>query len=416
MTRIHHDRPTKGAFGASTLDRTRAAASRKKKGYKVMMEVVEQEKKKLRSVPTYTADAPPGYMFVPLGYHSDLTEYCKERCRKRNLPVHVVSAKPKGKAQTGPENESAPRIDTQRIGHHFPNEIIDEACDVLGYRYRNGVFQKSTRNYDNNQLSRKIQSIQYDQQRMVLHDRPNPAKSREQVQAAVLEVFPKIPDADLTAILDHAFEEGSKRVGNATELTLARRVQLAVGAYIRHQYTDYDKLLKSGVTWPDARQLAQPASYAKLKEWRDEAESNELEETFREIIVLDDDDDDDHSSSDGSSSASLDRDHSMDVEYISSQATARELQPEETAFLARPDPYAASRRSRRTIYLPLHRPSGPTSLVNPMDVYNARQANRVHVRPHPFTMSRQPQAQRRHDSRVSAAPYVADSSVVTYCH
>jgi hypothetical protein len=39
-----------GASGARTLERTRAVASRKKKGYKVMMEVVEQEKKKLRSV------------------------------------------------------------------------------------------------------------------------------------------------------------------------------------------------------------------------------------------------------------------------------------------------------------------------------------------------------------------------------
>lgn len=116
-------------------------------------------------------------------------------------------AKPKGKTQQGPENASAPRIDTQRIGHHFPNEVIDEACDVLGYRYRGGVFHKSTRNYENNQLSKKIHSIQYDEHRMVLHDRPNPAISREQVQAAVLEVFPKIPAADLAAILDHAFEE-----------------------------------------------------------------------------------------------------------------------------------------------------------------------------------------------------------------
>jgi hypothetical protein len=162
-------------------------------------------------------------MFVPLGYHTDLTEYCKEKCRKRNLPVHVVSvsnplsslyshlmlskARPKGKSQPGPGNETAPRIDTQRIGHHFPNEVIDEACDVLGYRYRNGVFQKSTRNYENNQLSKAIHSIQYDQSRMVLHDRPNPARSREQVRDAVLEVFPKIPAADLAAILDHAFEE-----------------------------------------------------------------------------------------------------------------------------------------------------------------------------------------------------------------
>lgn len=191
-------------------------------------------------------------------------------------------------------------------------------------------------------------------------------------------------------------------------------MQLAVGAYIRHQYTDYDKLLKSGVPWPDARQLAQPASYAKFKEWRDEAESNELEETFREIIVLDDDDDDedDDSSSDGSSSADVDREHSMDVEYISSQATARELQPEEAPFVARPDPHGAIRRSRRTIYLPLHRPSGPTALVDPVDVYNRRQVNRLPTGRHFFPIEYQPQPQRRHDSRVSH--YTMEPSVTTH--
>jgi hypothetical protein len=105
MTRVHNHHAHSGAHGHSTLDRARAV--RKKKLYKVVMEVVTQEKKKLQSIVrgmlapvsdpqadvlqmSYNADAPHGYTFVPLG-NRDLTEYCKERCRKRNLEVHIVS-------------------------------------------------------------------------------------------------------------------------------------------------------------------------------------------------------------------------------------------------------------------------------------------------------------------------------------
>lgn len=63
---------------------------RKKKPYKVILESVTQEKKKLRSAISYNAQAPPGYAFVPAG-HPDLTEKCKELCRTRGLEVHVVS-------------------------------------------------------------------------------------------------------------------------------------------------------------------------------------------------------------------------------------------------------------------------------------------------------------------------------------
>lgn len=65
-------------------------AHRKKKPYKVILESVTQEKKKLRSAISYNAQAPPGYAFVPAG-HPDLTEKCKELCRTRGLEVHVVS-------------------------------------------------------------------------------------------------------------------------------------------------------------------------------------------------------------------------------------------------------------------------------------------------------------------------------------
>ena len=39
---------------------------------------------------TYGSDAPAGFGFVPAG-HPEITEWCKEQCRQRNLDVHIVS-------------------------------------------------------------------------------------------------------------------------------------------------------------------------------------------------------------------------------------------------------------------------------------------------------------------------------------
>lgn len=84
----------------------------------------------------------------------------------------------------------------------------------------------------------------------------------------------------------------------------------------------------------EARQKVQPISFAKLKEWRDEDDSNELEETFREIIVIDDDDDE-SDTSDGTLSDGERRDRSLEI--VSSRATARELQPDYHAGVSRGD-------------------------------------------------------------------------------
>ena len=83
------------------------------------------------------------------------------------------------------------------------------------------------------------------------------------------------------------------RVGTAPELTLPRRVQLAVVAHIRHNYTDYDKLLRH-VPYHTARAMAEKPSLDKLAEWRgdDEDHPNAVEEILREVIVIPDDDED----------------------------------------------------------------------------------------------------------------------------
>ncbi|KAI0590177.1 DUF2293 domain-containing protein [Pyrenophora tritici-repentis] len=275
MARIQNQRASQRN---DVRDGSRAALRKKKNKdqYKIVLEAVTQEKKKLHSILTYASNAPDGFGFIPAG-HPEFTEWCKEQCRQRNLDVHIVSAKPKNKTHTDPAKLSH---HVHRVGHHFPMRIVNLACSKFGYDYdiRKGLRKTNDRE---NWIAQRFEAYSSRQA-----NQGGPTTERETkmyIHDAVREMFPKIPEADLQAIVDHAFEEGTDRVGNAKGLSLARRVQLAVVAHIRHMYTDYDKLLKSD-GWQAARAQVEHVSLAKLKEWRDEAgeQSNELEETFRE--------------------------------------------------------------------------------------------------------------------------------------
>lgn len=347
------------------------AAHPKKKPYKIVLEAVTQEKKKLNSILTYASNAPTGFGFIPAG-HPEVTEWCKEQCRQRNLDVHIVSAKPKSKMHADPEKLSH---HVHRVGHHFPLEIVQLACSKFGYTYNKSHGLRKARTSDRiNWIARSMEK--YSTRQQALHGRPSTEKeTKDYIHGAVREMFPKIPEADLSSIVNHAFQEGTNRVGNAKELSLARRVQLAVVAHIRHTYTDYDKLLKTD-GWMTARSQVEHISLAKLKEWRDEVgeQSNELEETFREVIVLDDDDD---QSSDGESPPFADnREHSMEI--ISNRATARDLQPERYIDYPHISLHNTRRAPRPTIVMqrPLPPPpppsrttySGSSSLQPPFEV------------------------------------------------
>lgn len=122
---------------------------------------------------------------------------------------------------------------------------------------------------------------------------PVKQENTEQVREAIKELFPRIPDQDLSAILERAWAQGTSRVGTNTNIELPRRVQLATIARIRHHYTDYDRLLRA-FEWKEARAMVEPICLKKLIEWRGENEDdddNEFEEIVRETIVIDDDDD-----------------------------------------------------------------------------------------------------------------------------
>jgi len=104
---------------------------------------------------------------------------------------------------------------------------------------------------------------------------------------------------------------------------LPRRVQLAVVAHIRHVYTNYDRLLRTG-TYHAARAQIEQKCLDQLVQWRGDGEdgSNDMEEILREVIVISDDEDDDADSMTNSSIVRRD----SSVEIISSHALADDVQ------------------------------------------------------------------------------------------
>jgi hypothetical protein len=110
--------------------------------------------------------------------------------------------KKRGQSQSG--NASADRIDTQRVGYHFPNQVVDEACENLGYVCQNGTFRKVTGNY---LPSRDVRVLEDQGRRIGLPTSRTAKESEEEIRGAILEGFPKIPIADLQGVLSHAFAE-----------------------------------------------------------------------------------------------------------------------------------------------------------------------------------------------------------------
>ena len=87
--------------------------------------------------------------------------------------------------------------------------------------------------------------------------------------------------------------QGSDKVGaQLNDLSLPRRVQLAVVAHIRHTYTDYDELLKE-IPWAEARKKVTDQTLEKLAVWRGDQDDghDQMEDILCEVIVLSDDED-----------------------------------------------------------------------------------------------------------------------------
>lgn len=196
-------------------------------------------------------------------------------------------------------------------------------------------------------------------------------------------------------------------MGTAVELPISRRVQLAVVAHIRHVYTDYDSLLRTG-TYYEARAAIEKPCLDLLAQWRsdDDDDPNAMEEILREVIVIDDDDEED---SDRKSPLANQQYSTRDdsVEIISSHALADEVQ-------MRPIDYSESARSadRDRLHSPEHDSRAIVQYAGPRQYRQEQYQQNDPIRFDPGGIHQLRWREALHRRKNSASAHVNDDSTV----
>lgn len=142
----------------------------------------------------------------------------------------------------------------------------------------------------------------------------------KQADAAIRDLFPRIPNIDRTMIIEQSFKKGAvfhgePTVGLQSNIPLSRRVQLAVLAHIRHTHTRYDLLLRE-TSWMNARKAVEPVCLDVLVRWRGDEETgrDQMDEILREVVIITD--------SEGESDSSDEEDNSDDEDEVTSASSA----------------------------------------------------------------------------------------------
>ncbi|KAI6092822.1 hypothetical protein F4821DRAFT_223364 [Hypoxylon rubiginosum] len=299
------------------LNPLKAAPKLKHRTYFELVENADKKKKQLEFKITTDRHPPPGFEFVPIG-HPKLTQACKDLSREQDAMIFIVSN------STNPEN-----LDhhMNRVGYHFRGTIVDQAREVV----------------EEDGQSAHI---------LVAHhlDVPEPIPETQeeinrQADAVLKDLFPRIPNIDRMEIIQHAFQKDGKfhdkdKVGMASDLTLARRVQLAAIAHIRHTLTRYDELLKT-TSWTNARKAVEKPCLAIIVKWRGDEETgrDQLDEILREVIEISDTEEDSEGDTPNGNSASAQPASIMPPTALATEPTV--LQDMRTA---NPPPSQAHRR------------------------------------------------------------------------
>lgn len=238
----------------------------------------EKKEKKLEFSLTNNVEPPPGFVFVPIGDPA-LTNACKELSREQEAMFFIVS--------THREDQSRISEHVYRVGFHFRETVLNSALKTIGER----KLHPSSKNY--------IEPLPETQEDI-----------NKQADAAIRDLFPKIPNTDRQLIIEHSFKKGAlyqgePTVGTQSNIPLSRRVQLAVLAHIRHTHTRYDKLLRE-TSWINARKAVEPVCLDVILKWRGNEENgrDQMDEILREVVIITDsesDDEDDQSTSKNSS-------------------------------------------------------------------------------------------------------------------
>ncbi|KAL0470621.1 hypothetical protein QR685DRAFT_259042 [Neurospora intermedia] len=260
--------------------------------HKSWFEFIENKdkKKKLEIEFTENREPPPGFEFVPIG-NPTLTTACKELSREQGAMIFIVTS------SNGQFSKELSRH-LNRVGIHVRESIVEQARQQLGQ--------------DSDLPTPDTGAGQPE---------PIPEKQEDinkQADAAIRDLFPRIPNTDRQMIIEHSFNKARLQdkkdppVGLAAHVTLSRRVQLAVLAHIRHNHTRYDKLLRE-TSYVNARKAVEGLCLDYLVKWRGDEETgrDQLDEILAEVVVIsdsesedEDEDEDDDDGEDQSSDAS----------------------------------------------------------------------------------------------------------------
>ncbi|KAK3297686.1 uncharacterized protein B0H64DRAFT_129834 [Chaetomium fimeti] len=252
--------------------------------HKSWFEFIEnkEKKKKLEFEFTEKREPPPGFEFVPIG-NPALTTACKELSREQDAMIFIVTSM----------NGLSKRLSSHlnRVGHHIRQTIVEQARATLGDDQFEAIGAAPG-------LPEPIPERQED--------------INKQADAAIRDLFPRIPHTDRQTIIEHAFNKSRPTgkdgppVGLAPDVTLSRRVQLAVLAHIRHNHTRYDQLLKE-TAYVNARKAVESLCLDILVKWRGDEETgrDQLDEILCEVIVISDSESDDSDSDDEDDSSTV---------------------------------------------------------------------------------------------------------------
>ncbi|RYP20094.1 hypothetical protein DL766_008282 [Monosporascus sp. MC13-8B] len=165
----------------------------------------------------FSAPMPKGYAFVPKG-NVYMTSHCRKQTIAADETVYTV---------LGAKNRA--------IGIRVPARVREAV--------------RASHDATRDERARAVRRRD---------DRLEPA-----FRDAILGLFPRVPAAELAAVVARATRKLSGRVGRAGALGLGRRAALAVRAHARHAHTDYDRLMReSGL----GRERARAETCARVQE------------------------------------------------------------------------------------------------------------------------------------------------------
>ncbi|KAI6250382.1 hypothetical protein HI914_01384 [Erysiphe necator] len=223
----------------------------------------DKKEKRLEFKVTNNIGPPPGYVFVPIG-DPTLSNACKELSREMGAMIFIVS--------TCKNDHSKVSEHVHRVGFHFKETVLNAVLRTLGER-----------------------KLHHSSSKVLIEPIPETQEEiNKQADAAIRDLFPKIPNTDRQLVIEHAFKKGAlfqgePTVGTQSNIPLSRRVQLAVLAHIRHTHTRYDKLLRE-TSWLNARKVVEPVCLDIILKWRGNEENgrDQMDEILREVVIITD--------------------------------------------------------------------------------------------------------------------------------